>query len=564
MKLAYYNQEIDKILWDIIGNDSFTESNLSDLIDLVTDTIYEYDQNISKPNLELVVQFMIEHKYQKYYVYDLESEFNQVTNDKVSSDKSDNSVKSVKVTNFDKPDESNEPIDSEKMSIDESDLKNADNDSENNIAKYINPELESIKSDKIQLNYAEDLVSHRHDYKHAKFKEAIYIKRRKRIVELKQIPQHEQKSDAWLNQRKESLTATAVAIALDEDPYKYPIQLLLDKCDRGEPFVENENVHHGKKYEQIGNMFYSFRNNVAVAEYGLIQHTKNKFVACSPDGICEKNTNSSDKLTKLVGRLLEIKFPKTRKINTEGSLNGDICPHYYFIQVQTQLYVTEMDECDFLQCKMEEYDSWKDFIADSNPNIPGLSKKTNLEKGCLIQLLPKQMVGIGDPKMCLYNAKYIYPPKLHMTNDETEKWIAHEILHFHTNELYSKYLVDRVIYWRLEQVACHLIKADTQWFESIIPRLKQFWDYVLFYREHPKKLDRLMKYIKEIKVDNSEEIFRKVHKDYVSVHSDTKYQPLYQEENEWRKLYNKKKESYNNYQKFNKNTYDKKKKIVDV
>ena len=56
----------------------------------------------------------------------------------------------------------------------------------------------------------------------------------------------------------------------------------------GVPFKENENVHHGKKYEQIGTMFYSFRNNVAVAEYGLIQHDKYEFIGASPDGICEK------------------------------------------------------------------------------------------------------------------------------------------------------------------------------------------------------------------------------------------------------------------------------------
>ena len=85
----------------------------------------------------------------------------------------------------------------------------------------------------------------------------------------------------------------------------------------------------------------------------------------------------SENLSKLVGRLLEIKCPNKRKINTTGSLDGDICPHYYFVQVQTQLYVTQMDECDFLQCQIEEYDSWEDFKLDSNPIIPGLSKQSH-------------------------------------------------------------------------------------------------------------------------------------------------------------------------------------------
>ncbi|XWV26157.1 YqaJ viral recombinase family protein [Tupanvirus soda lake] len=583
MKLSYYNEEVDKILWDAIGNDSFIEADLPQLIEFVTETIYQYNTEITKDNLKLVVQFLIEHKYQKYYVYDVNSEYNKISEQKSTSPNKKNTppIKTVPSpvnndTNMKKSNTKSESsLDSDIMSINESETKLADDDDDIEVVSvgkpstnYINSELASETNDKIQMTSHKDLVSHRHDYAHAKYKETIYIRRRKRIVEIKKIPQHEQKSKAWLNQRSECLTATAIATALDEDPYKYPAELLLDKCGRAPPFEENENVHHGKKYEEVGNMFYSFRNNILVAEYGLIQHDKYTFIGASPDGICEKNTADLQKLSKLVGRLLEIKFPKTRKIITEGDLDGEICPHYYYVQVQTQLYVTKMDECDFLQCQIEEYDSWEEFVQDSNTTIPGLSKKTNLEKGCLIQLLPRNMLGKDDPKMCLYNAKYIYPPRLHMTNDEIQKWISEEVLHFHKNEFSKKYVVDRIIYWRLAQVACNLIKADTKWFESKIPMLKQFWDYVLFYRKYPKKLDRLQKYIEEIGAKNSAEIFARVHKDYISVHKNTKYEPLYQEETEWRKIYNKKKASYQKYQEFlkNKSKYinRKKKNIIDV
>ena len=564
MKLSYYNNEVDRILWDAIENDSFVESELPNVIDHVTNTIYMYNQDLTKDKLKLVVQFLIEQKYQKYYVYDTNADLNTVAKtDSITNSPTKNS-----------PTKSNTKSDtkSDIMSVNISDTNNADDDIEtesvNKPSKnYINSEIASTSNDKVHLASANDLISHRHDYSHDTFKEAVYTRRRKRIVEIKKIPQHEQKSIEWLNQRNECLTATAVATALDEDPYKYPAELLLDKCGRSPPFVENENVHHGKKYEEIGSMFYSFRNNIKVAEYGLIQHDKYNFIGASPDGICEKHTQDSQKLSKLVGRLLEIKFPKTRKIVTEGDLDGDICPHYYKLQVLTQLYVTKMDECDFLQCKIEEYESWEDFVKDSNPNIPGLSKKTILEKGCLIQLLPKKMVGTGDPNMCLYNAKYIYPPRLHMSNEEIEKWIANEVLHFHSNELSNNYLIDRIIYWKLSQVACNLIKAEHEWFESIIPILKQFWDYVLFYRNNSSKLDRLVKYIEEVGVKNSSEIFARVHKDYLSMHKNTKYQPLYQEENKWRKKYNQKYESYYKYQEYlkNKTKFAKKKKpIVDV
>jgi putative phage-type endonuclease len=560
MKLSDYKEEVDKVLYDIIGNDYFLEEDLSQLVDLISDTIYQYSTVLQKDNLKLVVEYLIKHKYQKIYVLDANTNLlkknSSITHFIKDADK-DNNIEGIKEKSS---------TESDIMTISETDTKYADH--EDNVdtisaSNYINSELASENNDKISFSCATDLISHRHDYPHDTYKEANYIRRRKRIVEIKKIPQFEQKSIEWLKQRSECLTATAIATVLDEDPYKYPAELLLDKCGKAPPFVENENVHHGKKYEQIGTMFYSYRNNITVAEYGLIQHDKYTFIGASPDGICEKITMESDKLSKLVGRLLEIKFPKLRKINTVGNLDGDICPHYYYVQVQTQLYVTEMDECDFLQCQIEEYDSWEDFVQDSNAKIPGLSKKTNLEKGCLIQLLPKKMIN-GDAKMCLYNSQYIYPPKLHMTNNEIEKWLSGELLNYHNNDFSKYYVIDRIIYWRLAKVACNLIKADTKWFESKVPMLKQFWDYVNFYRKNPNKLDRLVKYIGEIGAKNSADIFSKVHKDYCSAHKNSKYQPLYQKETEWRKKYEKKHANYQKYQQYLNDKPKKNKTIVNI
>jgi hypothetical protein len=196
---------------------------------------------------------------------------------------------------------------------------------------------------------------------------------------------------------------------------------------------------------------------------------------------------------------------------------------------------------------MEEYESWNDFLSDTHPTINGLSKKTHLEKGCLIQLLPKHMIGNDDKLMCLYNAKYIYPPKLHMSVDEIQHWISDEVIHFHENELSKSYMIDKIIYWRFVKVACNLIKANKEWFESKISQLKQFWEYILFYRKHPNKLNKIEEFIKEVGKKNSSEIFAKIHKDFISINKNSNYKPLYQKETEWRKIYVKK---YGNYQKF--------------
>src|SRR5690606_13868038 len=152
---------------------------------------------------------------------------------------------------------------------------------------YLNSEINSPQQ---KVNQTSDLVSHRHDYPDEAFTEKKYLRKQKRIVEINKIPQVEQKSQAWLDQRKKCITATKVSTAIDEDPYEHPATLLLDKCGRGEPFVENKFVHHGKKYEDIGAMFYSFRNNVKMQEYGLLQDDRFPFIGASPDGICLKKT----------------------------------------------------------------------------------------------------------------------------------------------------------------------------------------------------------------------------------------------------------------------------------
>lgn len=515
MSFAYYINEVNKISQDILDYDFFSENDTSVLIDHIVNTIYMYDTRLPIDELTYVIRFIIEIKSNDTYT-------NKDTDDE-SLDDNDNNENS---------DESS------MMSLDINDLDNISSD-EPIGATYTNSELVSDHTDKIQLSSYKDLISHRHDYKYDTYKESIYIKRKKRISDIEKIPQFEQGTKEWLGQRKGCITATGVAIVLDEDPNQFPIEFFMDKCGRGMPFIENKYVHHGKKYEEIGNMFYSFRNNVIVGEYGLLPHAKHRIIGASPDGICKHYRLDCKKLSSLVGRLLEIKFPYIREILSTGELDGDICPHYYFVQVQTQLFVTEMDECDFLQCKIEEYQSFQDYVEDSVPNLPGLSKRTNLEKGCIVQLYPRNLVSCEDKDQCLFQSKYIYQPKLHMTSSEIEKWIADIMLNFHSNELSINYIIDRVIYWRLSKVSCSLIKYDKEWFESKIPMLKQFWSYVEFYRQNPNLLNKLIKYVDDIGINKSADLFAKIHKEYSQVNI-TKYKPLYQTASKWRDSYNTK------------------------
>lgn len=360
------------------------------------------------------------------------------------------------------------------------------------------------------------------------------VRRRVRNIErIQAIPQHAQKSVAWLEQRQGCLTATAVAIALDEDKYKYPVELFLDKCGRGPPFLDNANVHHGRKYEEIGTLFYSFRMNVVVGEYGLIQHPEHTYVGASPDGICHADTPDHTGYSNLAGRLLEIKFPRLRKIKTRGREDGDLCPHYYHRQVETQLYALGFDECDFLQCDIEEYQGgYREWLADTHPVIPGLSATTHLEKGCLIQMLPIKQEDTEEQR--IWKSEYIYPPRLHMSHAETEAWIGQALRDWHLDPRSSEYVYDRVIYWRLKQISCITITLPEDWEEDHLPTLRQYWDYVLWAREDQARLDRICQAISHYEPSQSAEIWTTIHRLYTQDHPKTEYLPLYTSTNAWR------------------------------
>ena len=477
MNLAVAIERVDQLVHQVVGAHRFSQDQYNQLVKYVVDCL-AYDPEISREDAKLLVTMLMTDKFTASYQFNPESLFNQ--------------------RGF---------------------------------------------SDRVRITCAADLVSHQFDYAGDTFRESKYLERQHRIELLKAIPQAEQKSDAWFAQREKCLTATAVAAALDECPHTLPAELLLAKCGRGKPFVENLPVHHGKKYEQIGTLYYSYRYNVTMAEYGLLQHDTIKHIGASPDGICEMYNNDGG-LTKLVGRLLEIKFPFWRRVAFEGRLNGDKCPHYYYMQVQTQLFVTGMPTCDFLQCKIIEYNTWDEYLQDTAPGMPGLSARSGLEKGCLIQLFPKDRVTASkdqDTDDRLLYARYIYPPRLHMTPEEIKTWLAEQMINFHTHPLHGKYLIDRVIYWKLIVASVNTIHYEKESFEQRFPELEQFWDLVKFYRKHPKQLDQLHAFIKSEGDSQSAKIFKKAQEAYQSKYPDDKREPLYQSTNPWREEYNKKK-----------------------
>lgn len=273
----------------------------------------------------------------------------------------------------------------------------------------------------------------------------------KRFEELKLKPQPDQRSDLWYAKRYNSIGASEVASIFNKNPFctynKY-VEKKSKKANNPTPLEFNVYTHHGVKYEPIVQQLYCIRENTQIVEFGSIDHEKYSFISASPDGIT------------LEGTMLEIKCPWKREII-------GIPPIYYWYQMQQQLEVCKLNKCDFVECKIFEYQSWNDFLDD---NYEGdVSKnKFNLEKGCIIEFIKST-----DNKN---EFDYIYP--------ETILTSKKDIIDFHKK---SKLLIEsnndnefvRIIFWGLEVYSKISIYRNNYWWKTNIPVIQKFWNLVL-------------------------------------------------------------------------------------
>jgi putative phage-type endonuclease len=171
----------------------------------------------------------------------------------------------------------------------------------------------------------------------------------KKIEQLSKIPQFEQRSPEWFEQRKDKLTSSDAATVLGTNPYCKEEELLFKKCGIEKPFTSNIATLHGQKYEDEAIAWYSKITNRTNYDFGLLcyqdVYKENKnvnkehfFLAGSPDGIAINNNDPDEEPV-----LIEVKCPFKRPIKT-----GYI-PVYYVPQVQLNMYICDLHVADFIE-----------------------------------------------------------------------------------------------------------------------------------------------------------------------------------------------------------------------
>jgi putative phage-type endonuclease len=278
------------------------------------------------------------------------------------------------------------------------------------------------------------------------------------LTYLKSIPQPEQRSDEWYIFRNSALTASNIYKIFISD-YSQS-QLIIEKSEpldvnKFKNTNLNSPMHHGQKYEPISILYYEFINNTRVSEFGCIKHNKYSYIAASPDGIvCDENS-------PLYGRMLEIKNVFSREID------GIPKPEYW-IQMQLQMEVCNLNECDFLETKFTEYLTQEDYLDDVS----------NYYRGFIMQFCNNN----GD-------VYYEYPPfaMSKIDTNEYNTWTQTQL------EKNSTKTYVRNIYWKLEKISCVLVLRNKLWFKNVQPAIEIFWTNLIEEKEAGTYVDRISK-----------------------------------------------------------------------
>jgi putative phage-type endonuclease len=157
---------------------------------------------------------------------------------------------------------------------------------------------------------------------------------------LKNRPGVPQRTPEWYEARKTVITASDAAQALGQG--KFGTQLEFFHRKLGLVTVDYSNLpplQWGVKYEPAAIYVYRHMFGVRVHDFGLLMHPDHPFIGASPDGINEH------------GVMLEIKCPYRRE------LDGTV-PTQYYMQMQLQMEVCGLDDCDYFECEFQELDEY--------------------------------------------------------------------------------------------------------------------------------------------------------------------------------------------------------------
>ncbi len=274
----------------------------------------------------------------------------------------------------------------------------------------------------------------------------IQMTKQQRLAKVKSIqeaPQIPQRSEEWYRHYGKVLTASEFSALFVQT--KRRKDLVLSKAVPPQdiptnyrlacPTDEMNAIGWGIRFEPVVKLLLEHREKWKIFESGRLHHRSNTHLAASPDGIIAESIHPEQ-----IGRLVEIKCPYSR------SLGGEI-PSDYWIQMQIQMEVADVDECEYIEC---------DIVSNRAKQTSPVDLSGTTYQG--IVYLLKQKVEDDQP----FDYKYLYG----------------EIGSTESPGIPEGYECIEVIPWGLKAWNRKLVHRDRTWFAATLPWQEAFWNDV--------------------------------------------------------------------------------------
>jgi hypothetical protein len=146
----------------------------------------------------------------------------------------------------------------------------------------------------------------------------------------------------------------------------------------------------------------------------------------------------------------------------------------YWIQMQIQMEVCDLEACDFVETRFKEYENAEDYAQDVELDYQYRNAEyragdecdledDDMQRGIIIYFIEKST----------RKPHYEYMP-IHYRDTETQDaWVVNTICQM---EAAGGHLWIRNIYWKLDQYSCVLVKRNRLWFNTYAaPQFQRIW-----------------------------------------------------------------------------------------
>ena len=240
------------------------------------------------------------------------------------------------------------------------------------------------------------------------------------LKELLTRPFIKQRTPEWFKLRENRLTASDLF-----DAVKNPLSLSKKKL-KGITYNSNAipALKWGSMFETVAIQIYEDMKKKKIYEFGLVINENIENFGASPDGITED------------GKMIEIKCPYKRKI-----IDGEI-PEKYQYQIQGQLAVCKLNDCDYVECEFKCYETKEEYENEcENEKYHGIIAELKKEKG---------------------EIEYIYSKPLQTIKENFEEF----------DKLKTGFKFN---YWKLVLINIQEVKFNKEkWDNDILPKINEF------------------------------------------------------------------------------------------